>query len=87
MFGLVCSRPVLAHRMAWELHQGSPPGNAHVLHRCDNPPCCNPSHLFLGDNTANIADRVAKGRSPRGENHWTHRMPERMRRKGTARDR
>ena len=35
----------------------------HVLHRCDNPPCCNPAHLFVGTNTDNVADRVAKNRS------------------------
>lgn len=34
-----------------------------VLHRCDNPPCCNPKHLFLGDDAANAADRVSKGRN------------------------
>ncbi len=35
----------------------------HVLHRCDNPKCCNPKHLFVGTNNDNVADRVAKGRS------------------------
>lgn len=35
----------------------------HVLHHCDNPPCCNPTHLFLGTNQDNVNDRVAKNRS------------------------
>jgi hypothetical protein len=39
----------------------------HVLHRCDNPMCFNPGHLFFGDNISNVADRHAKGRS-RGSN-------------------
>lgn len=50
-----------AHRVAWELVHGAP-GAMHVLHRCDNPPCCNPEHLFLGTNLDNAADRHAKGR-------------------------
>lgn len=40
-------------------------GGLHVLHRCDNPKCCNPNHLFVGTNADNVADRVAKGRSGR----------------------
>ena len=74
-------RPALTHRVAWELAHAHP-GDAHVLHRCDNPPCCNPAHLFLGTNSDNIADRVEKGRSPTGEDHWSRRAPERLSRAG-----
>jgi hypothetical protein len=52
----------LAHRVAWTLTAGSDPGSMFVCHRCDAPPCCNPAHLFLGDQTANMADMIAKGR-------------------------
>lgn len=38
-------------------------GDLHVLHKCDNPKCCNPHHFFLGTNQDNIADRVQKGRT------------------------
>ena len=51
-----------AHRVAWELANGPIPAGLYVLHRCDNRPCCNPSHLFLGTNRDNIADMIAKGR-------------------------
>jgi hypothetical protein len=52
-----------AHRVAWELVHGSIPDGMRVLHKCDNPPCCNPTHLFLGSQQDNIADRQAKGRT------------------------
>nr|WP_306806016.1 HNH endonuclease [Caballeronia sp. BR00000012568055] len=52
-----------AHRAAWLLYRGDIPGGLHVLHRCDNPACINPAHLFLGTNLDNVADRVRKGRS------------------------
>ncbi len=59
-----------AHRISWELHNGPiPAGEGYygtcVLHRCDNPRCNNPRHLFLGTQQDNIADRHAKGRDAR----------------------
>lgn len=52
---------LLVHRVAWEMLRG-PVGPLNVLHRCDNPPCCNPDHLFVGTQRDNMADMWAKGR-------------------------
>jgi hypothetical protein len=58
-------RTAMAHRVAFEIHSGKPiPGGLKVLHRCDNRPCCNPNHLFLGTQHENVLDMVAKGRNP-----------------------
>ncbi len=57
----------LAHRFAWEQSHGPIPTGMKVLHHCDNPPCCNVDHLFLGTDADNSADMIAKGREARGE--------------------
>lgn len=58
-------RTLKAHRVAYLLQHGADPGELLVCHTCDNPPCCNGRHLFLGDNTVNTADSTQKGRRAR----------------------
>jgi hypothetical protein len=88
-YGLVRvgARHVNTHRYAWELAFGPIPEDLFglldsrrdlwVLHRCDNPPCCNPAHLFLGTARDNTEDMFRKGRAivqPAGEQNANARL-------------
>ena len=58
---------VKAHRVSYEVHWGESLETYHCLHRCDNPSCVNPNHLFSGTNLDNVQDKVKKGRCYTGD--------------------
>jgi hypothetical protein len=61
------------HRLAYAWANGPIPDGMWVLHKCDNPPCCNPEHLFLGTNQDNLLDCISKGRHPKtNQTHCKH---------------
>lgn len=62
---------VRATHVSWEIHRGPVPAGVFLLHRCDNPPCTNPDHLFLGDAAANMNDCKSKRRHAHGETSYS----------------
>lgn len=69
-------KEVRAHRFSYELAYGPIPKGLNVLHRCDNPACVNPDHLFLGTHKDNADDMVSKGRNAKGEMLPQHKLTE-----------
>jgi HNH endonuclease len=70
------SRNCRAHRLSYKLHCGPIADGMQVCHRCDNPPCVNPAHLFLASDAENKADKMAKGRQARGSGNGQAKLTE-----------
>lgn len=71
----------MAHRFAWEFTNGAIPKGKYVLHKCNNPPCCNPAHLYLGTPADNMRDRRNAGgysgaKVARGSAHGVAKLTE-----------
>ena len=77
-YGQMCvnGRIERAHRLAWLLSNGEIEENLRVLHRCDNPPCVNPAHLFLGTQLENVRDCITKKRNNYGERCGSAKLSE-----------
>lgn len=69
-------RQIYAHRLSWLIYRGEISDNRQVLHRCDNPKCVNPEHLFLGTCADNLQDMKQKGRHLYGSRNSRAKLTE-----------
>jgi len=75
---VINGRGIYVHRYSWELHNELIPKGLCVLHKCDNPVCVNPNHLFLGTRTDNSIDRDSKERQARGIGHPNSKLTDKQ---------
>jgi hypothetical protein len=68
------------HKIALAIFGAGVPEGLFACHKCDNPACCNPNHLFVGNQQDNMADKVAKGRQAKGDTINWHLYPETVKR-------
>lgn len=64
------NKSVKASRAAWMLLRGPIPEGGQILHKCNNPPCCNPDHLYVGDHDQNMRDRDESGRTSKWDKRY-----------------
>lgn len=81
-YGVMMFRRVMyrANRLAVLIDRGPIPPGFMACHTCDNRPCCNPAHLYVGTAMDNSRDAVERDRRPRGDSHWARRNPDLVRR-------
>lgn len=72
----VAGKRQLAYRVVWLVNFGEVPDGLHVLHKCDNPSCVRPDHLFLGTHADNMRDMWNKGRGTCGEDQHACKLTE-----------
>lgn len=67
-----------SHRLSWTIHKGDIPDGMCICHKCDNPACSNPEHLFVGTQADNVSDMMNKGRGKKahGEGHAGAKLTE-----------
>lgn len=70
----ITKKQEVASRVAFKFHFGIDPKGFDVCHKCDNPPCINPNHLFLGTRKDNMQDSSLKRRMKMGESHYKSKM-------------
>ena len=72
----IANKQVAVHRVAYELAHGPIPEGLVIRHKCDNPPCIDPSHLELGTPQDNVMDKVARGRTLKGSRNGSSKLVE-----------